>query len=357
MLSLLTKRKVTFFLFVQLLSVLFRVSRCIISPAKLYTQCFGMRYNVFLLILYMRSSDIFREYVWLVRTIWRAGRISLEEISRKWELSGLSGGRRMSRSTFNRHRAAIEEIYGLTIECDRSCGNTYHIKNAESIFGNSTANWITSVIAVNNLVAECQSIQERILLESIPSSVQTLHKVVEAMKENRVVEVTYKSYGYSSKKYRLEPYCIRLYRQRWYLLGHFDNKFRLFSFDRIETITLTNTLFSMEKSFNPNDFFADFFGIWTDFSVKPRRIVLRVYGKERYYVRDLPLHHSQTIISETEDTDDIELYLRPTPDFFNYIFSKAGQIEIISPAEIKQQYLEWSISNLSRMISPDKIPY
>lgn len=77
----------------------------------------------------MRSSEIFDEYVWLVDTIRRAGRITFGDISRSWEYSRLGNGSPLPRSTFNRHRSAVQEIFGINIECDRSNGNVYYISN------------------------------------------------------------------------------------------------------------------------------------------------------------------------------------------------------------------------------------
>ena len=46
-------------------------------------------------------------------------------------------GVELARSTFNRHKVAIEDIFGIRIECDRSKGYTYYIGNAE-VLGNES---------------------------------------------------------------------------------------------------------------------------------------------------------------------------------------------------------------------------
>ena len=66
----------------------------------------------------MNSPLVFKEYIWLVNTIYQAKKISLREISNKWKETEMGGGLPLSRSTFNRHKIAIEEIFGLYIECD-----------------------------------------------------------------------------------------------------------------------------------------------------------------------------------------------------------------------------------------------
>ena len=66
----------------------------------------------------MKASTLFKQYVWLVDTIRRARRISLSDLSDRWQHSDLSEGSPLSRTSFNRHRAAVEDIFGISIGCD-----------------------------------------------------------------------------------------------------------------------------------------------------------------------------------------------------------------------------------------------
>ena len=79
----------------------------------------------------MKASKIFRQYVWITDTIYHSGGITLQELNERWVKTELSEGIPMNRLTFNRHRAAIEEIFDINIECRRK-GYQYYIKNEES---------------------------------------------------------------------------------------------------------------------------------------------------------------------------------------------------------------------------------
>lgn len=73
-----------------------------------------MRYNQdFFVYLPYEVIRYIQEYVWLVKTIWQAGKITLEDLSGRWERSELNNGSPMPRSTFNRHRSAVQEIFGI----------------------------------------------------------------------------------------------------------------------------------------------------------------------------------------------------------------------------------------------------
>ncbi len=77
----------------------------------------------------MTIPDKFKEYIWLVNTIRRAIRITFTEIQDKWLDTDMSGGVELARSTFARHKDAIEDIFGIFIECDRQNGYEYYIGN------------------------------------------------------------------------------------------------------------------------------------------------------------------------------------------------------------------------------------
>ena len=61
------------------------------------------------------------------------------------------------------------------------------------------------------------------------------------------------------------------------------------------------------------------------------RIVIRAYGYERFYLRDLPIHSSQREIGQGEDFADFELFLRPTIDFSGHLMSRGNLIKVLTP--------------------------
>ena len=79
----------------------------------------------------MKSYALFKEYIWLVNTINFAGKITLEDINRKWVETDMSEGLPIVRSTFNRHKDAIQDIIGVDIECDKIDEYKNFIDNSE----------------------------------------------------------------------------------------------------------------------------------------------------------------------------------------------------------------------------------
>ena len=85
----------------------------------------------------MKSYSLLRLYVWLVDTILQHGPITLEDINKQWIRTKLSDGIEMNRHTFIRYKNAIEETFGVVIECDRKT-NRYAICNPHILHDNET---------------------------------------------------------------------------------------------------------------------------------------------------------------------------------------------------------------------------
>ncbi len=290
----------------------------------------------------MKASLLFKQYVWLVDTIRRSRRITLADLNARWQLTSLSEGTPLSRTTFNRHRTAVEEIFGIKIGCDAD--NYYYIVDASLLHSDNVQQWMLSALTVSNIVGEARGLHDRILLESIPTEGELLRQVVEAMQRGVRITVSYRRYGRDDdSQWTLEPYCIKLFRRRWYLLCKNSKGLMVLSFDRVTSLALTDEPFAVDPDFDAESFFAEYFGVMTDSRIPLTRIVLRAYGNERFALRDLPLHPSQRLLEEAEDHVDFELRLRPTTDFLAHLLSRGRWVEVLSPNDIAQK-----ISDLHR---------
>ncbi|MBR6841013.1 MAG: WYL domain-containing protein [Prevotella sp.] len=284
----------------------------------------------------MTTPVLFKEYIWLVNTIYQARSITLEDINRKWIQTDMSGGVEIARSTFCRHKDAIEDIFGIFIECDRKNGYQYYIGNVNVLSEDSIQNWMLSTLSVNHVISESLSLQKRILLEPIPSAKGYLEQIIEAMKKKRLVTILYRKYGTDeTKEHLIAPYCIKLYHRRWYLLGRYETgEFRVLSFDRIKELSITQNTFDLDEDFDAEAYFSECYGVVNIEELPVERIVLRAYGDESDYLRDLPIHHSQVEINCSNGYSDYEYYLRPTLDFCGQILSRGNRLQVIKPQSL-----------------------
>ena len=294
----------------------------------------------------MRTYALFQEYIWLVETIHQAGRITLDEINQRWLRTEMSEGVSLARSTFNRHRDAILDMFGIIIDCDKKDGFRYYIDNDYVLEEESIQNWMFSTLSVSSVLSESKSVHERILLERIPSDGDNLHKFIDAMKRGVRINVNYRRYGAegSNSSMKLEPFFVRLFSKRWYGLVKFPeptgNLFTL-AFDRIVSLEITDEKFDYPKDFDPTGWFRDCYGIIRDPEVPVEKVLIRAFGREVNYLRDLPLHASQVEVEQADDYSDFQLTLSPTADFFSPLLSRGAAIKILEP-----QWLADEIKNL-----------
>lgn len=297
-----------------------------------------------------------QKYTWLIETIRRAGKISHKELSEKWERNReMSDGNSLPRATFNRWKDAIFDQFGIIISCQRTGGYLYYIENPEDIDEDELKKWMLNSFAVGNLIGENLSLKGRIIVDSIPSSHDHLTKILEAMKDDRVLMVSYKSFHkQSSFTFSIEPYCVKLFENRWYLLAYNTNyeDIRLYALDRIEKVEITPQRFKIPSDFSAQEYFSTFYGIVADSSIKPIRIVIRAYEGHKFYLSSLPLHHSQRMIEDNDEYADFELYLAPTYDFIMKLLQMGAMVEVLSPVSLRKSLKGW-IFDMSELYKND----
>lgn len=284
------------------------------------------------------ASNLLNKYVWLAETIHKAKRITFEEINEKWLSNELSEGLELPIRTFHKWRVAIEDMFGLVIECERKGGYHYYIENGEELQNGSLRNWLLNTISVSNLLSNNQLLKDRILIGNVPSGREYLADILQAMKNGTKLLMTYKSFQRSGPStFETEPWCVKLFEQRWYMLAKSEGyeEPRIYSLDRIKGIQQTSNKFSIPDHFDAETYFSDYYGIITgddDFDVEP--VALQVEEWQSYYLRTLPLHHTQMEVERNDKYSIFEYKLCPTFDFRQKILSLGESVSVLAPEKM-----------------------
>lgn len=295
------------------------------------------------------AKNLVGKYVWLVETIYNAGRITYDDINKKWQQEDFDG-KELPLRTFHKWRIAVEEMFGLNIECERKGGYHYYIGNPDEIENRGLRSWLLSTISVSNLLLDSQQLKSRILLEEVPSGVKYLSLVIDAMKTGNVVEIKYQSFWRKeSSTLILQPYCVRLFKQRWYLLAYNSdyNELRTYSLDRIQDFKKLAETFTIPDSFNAQEYFENYYGIIVKRG-EVEDVKLRASKEQANYLRSLKLHHSQQEVETHEDYSIFTYRLCPELDFIIEIMSMGERVEVLEPKQLRNQIAE-SAEQLSRL--------
>ena len=289
--------------------------------------------------------SLIQKYIWVVKTIHRTGRITLKELNEKWRDNvDLSRGEDLPRQTFDRWKGGILDMFGIVIECEAKGGYHYYIANPSVMDRGELRTWLLDTYGTAEALSSNLAVHDRILTEDIPSSHDFLTMVLEAMKDNRVLEITHRAFTVNEAKTDMvEPFCVKLSGGRWYMLARSVEKGRLllYSLDRLEHVRTTEQKFELPRDFVAKDYFADFFGIVIDENVPLQRIVLRADKYHQYYMRTLPMHHSQRELFSCDDYADFELTLRPTYDFYMRLMSWGNMIKVLEPQSLQDEQRKW----------------
>lgn len=284
------------------------------------------------------AKNYFNRYIWLIELINRHGYITMPEINRAWRNSSLNeDGQDIPERTFFNHKDSIRDIFGLEIKCDRTLG--YHIVNADDMNDGGIRSWLLQSLSLNNILNESADMKDRILFEPVPSSQKFLTEIVSAMRDGKVINITYQSFNHPEPhSFDAEPYCVKIFRQRWYLLAKtpkYDSP-RIYALDRIVDMEEMERTFEIPEGFDASSFFSNYFGIIIGGGEKVETVRLKVRADQVKYYESLPLHSSQEVFERTEKYTVFSYRLVPTFDFWQELLSKGEAVEVLEPASLRK---------------------
>jgi hypothetical protein len=302
------------------------------------------------------AKNLLNKYVWLAETIYKAKKISFEDINRRWLDNDMSEKVELSKRTFHKWRIEVEEMFGLIIENENKGQYRFYIQNADELKNGTLRSWLFNTLTVNNLLLDNMSIKNRILLEEIPEGQDYLPIILKALKKNQQLTMTYQSYWRNeSNTFEVEPYCLKMFRQRWYLVARspYYNKVMIYALDRIDSLEPNDVTFSYPDDFSPQEFFADCFGIIVDADCEPEDVRLKVSAGQANYLRSLHLHESQEEVERTPDYSIFQLHVRPVFDFQQALLAMGEDVEVLSPQWFRDEMAE-KIKRMNNKYNTDK---
>ena len=309
-------------------------------------------------------KDYLRRHIWILSELYQNPKgLTYKEFAERWKQSSQNFlGTPLPKRTFQDCLRAIEETFDIDISSDARNGYRYRIVQRDWLENDRVKDWLLSAFAVNGLLQDSRGLRKRVMYEDIPSGNQWLLPILNAMKGNHVIKLEYQDYfDAEPREILLEPYCVRVFRQRWYVIGIMENEpegeepseltnqglIRRYALDRIQHLEATEETFKMPRQFSVESYFADAFGIIVEpeeYQVERIRLKVSDVNHRRQYLRSLPLHYSQREVEKYIDYSVFEVRVAPTYDFVQQILSMGGEVEVLSPdyvrAEIKRRITE-----------------
>lgn len=146
---------------------------------------------------------------------------------------------------------------------------------------------------------------------------------------------TYQSFWRDEPQvYTSHPYCLKLFKQRWYMLAKTEGKKEPLTYaldERMINVTVLDKPLRRPAGFKADEFFANYFGIIAERDMKPVTVELRVDAYQAKYIQTLPLHPSQKVVSSDESNTVFRYHLVPTFDFKQELLGRGASVEVLSP--------------------------
>ena len=286
------------------------------------------------------AANLLGRYIWEISELSRSRHgLTLSELNDRWEDCSLYDGKEIIRKTWYSHREQIASQFGIIIECDKRT-NCYYIAYRDEIGKSDIQNWLLNSFAVGNMLMQGKDLKGRILYEQIPSGYDYLTDIIEAMRENKIISVTYQSYWKDEPTtFELMPYALKVFKQRWYLVGGnvaFDNKgIRVYGLDRFLGVEIMQKKFKIPKGFSADELFEPYYGV-SLIGGEVQRVRIKVYDNQAKYFRSLKIHDSQEEIETTQDYSIFEYHIKPTFEFEQELLSHGESVEVLEPNDLRE---------------------
>lgn len=303
------------------------------------------------------SKNLLARYTWIIDTIRRHGAITRQRLDELWILSSVGDGKPLSRRTFYNYRNAIEDLFDINIEVNKSTYE-YSIQAGDS-HHESVTDWLLNSAAVHNVLSSSTDVSDRIFLEDVPSARIHLSTVISALRGSNLLRFTYRPYTRVNPKRDVvvEPYFLKIFRQRWYVTGRnvADDAIKTYALDRMEDVIIDSATFALPPDFDAEDFVRPSFGIIFTQGVT-YRIRIRVDARQAKYLRTLPLHPSQDEASIHDKYSIFTYDMRLTPDLVQEIVARGPSIKVEEPEELRLMVRQHLADTLAQYDEQGKDP-
>ena len=167
-----------------------------------------------------------------------------------------------------------------------------------------------------------------------------LYGLIHSIKKRFRISIAYRKFGEAVPSQRIvEPYALKEFRGRWYLLGYENlelDKLKTFGLDRIADLVVLQEHFKWREDIRIEELFQYSFGIILQEYQPIEDIILAFDQYDGAYLKSLPLHFSQQIIKDNENEFIIQLKLKITSDFIMELLSRSNSLRVIAPQSLKE---------------------
>lgn len=294
------------------------------------------------------TAYLFNCYIWLLNTILR-GPISRAAIDEKWAHANANEYKQdyLPESNFHRWKTTVELLFEVKIKCNGN--NEYYIEEATDLRNADLRLRLLNLMSMDSLLKDSKELSDQILFEPIPSGEKFLAPIIEALRDKTAIKMTYQGF---TKDYPatfiVEPYCLKMFKQRWYMLAHSvgRDKTLIYSLDRVHALEPTTQKYQLPKDFDAEFYFRNVYGV-SGMEDQPQEVEIKIEAYQANFLRSLPLHPSQTEIERQEQYSIFRYNLVPAFEFKQELRKHGSVLEVLKPQWLRDEFrkdIEYQLS-------------
>jgi predicted DNA-binding transcriptional regulator YafY len=285
------------------------------------------------------SASLFRQHCFLQRL--DKGPATLEQLAdyyeQQCELHDYTFT--FSKRTFLRDKDDILSIFKKEIRYNLQ-DRRYYVEEdpMTDSFGERVTDAYHTYLALNL----ADNISQHILFERRqPLGLANFHGLLHAIQKKLYVKFNYEKFlDHNITEREAIPFALKEFKSRWYLVCRDtnDQQTKTFALDRMSAVEVTKKKIKGELDFSVADYFQHCFGIIrpSEAQAQPAQIKLTFSQPLGKYIKSLPLHCSQQILTETEDELTISLLLYITHDLIMELLSYGHDVKVLEPLSLRK---------------------
>ena len=292
----------------------------------------------------MSKLNYFKRYLWLYDTIKQNPYIRYEEVESKFFNSKFmydETSAAFSKRTFYRDKSDIKDLFGIEIKYDaRRKGFYIEVDDIT----NNTSVLIDSFRLIN--IFQTFNNNKYISPELKNTGSEHLLIVLDSIEKRKTIEFEYQRHKGSReiKLRKLNPFFVKEYRGRWYVIGRdlTDLKTKVFALERIIGGIEQNydsLHYEIPKTAAPEIFFKNNFGVYHLENEPVETLELSFSPLKGRFLKTRPLHHTQKVLIDNETEFRITVELQITQELIMEILSHGEEVRVIAPEGFKQEII------------------
>lgn len=193
---------------------------------------------------------------------------------------------------------------------------------------------------LNQILNSVSKLKEDLILGAETIDDETLTKLVlvqRAIETQKKLEIHYQSIRYPEGVYQVDPYFIRYYYKRYYLVAHHNGILKTYDIRRIQSLFLQDEGFTIHQELWEKEKNNQSMGIYRSPYLIP--CIIEVSGKMNHYL-DSFFPHPLKLIQEGSPTSRYQFETYHLHESLYALLSLGSSVTVIEPEELRLMYVK-----------------